>query len=291
MIRTYIRVELSGEGESPKQVIERMRKVGAVPIIGDYDFELSLDNDERLFDKLEEIHHALRGANVRYTLTTLTGAEAATLAKTRHDITHYVDQKPIELRKSLYKAKLERWREMGLDVDELEPLLDNDLDHFKAASKEFLRTHLDRISLVTDRKPESQVDGEVLAQLDEEGKLMAEIKGATGLSEDQITVSLGRLISAGCVVRTQRDSKETFVLLPPPAPNIRKTLKVVPASDDQDAESRVYYAVPVEGISARDLLRTAQLPRTQFKAAVANLTENNRIRRDHKGKKEFYYRI
>jgi hypothetical protein len=291
MIRTYIRVELAGEGESPKQVIERMRKVGAVPIIGDYDFELSLDNDERLFDKLEEIHHALRGANVRYTLTTLTGAEASTLAKTRHDITHYVDQKPIELRKSLYKAKLERWREMGLDVSELEPLLDNDLDHFKAASKEFLRTHLDRISLVTDRKPESQVDGEVLAQLDEEGKMMAEIKGATGLSEDQITVSLGRLISAGCVVRTQRDSKEIFVLVPPPAPNVRKTLKVLPASDDQDAESRVYYAVPVDGISAKDLLRTAQLPRVQFKTAIASLTENNRIRRDHKGKKEFYYRI
>jgi hypothetical protein len=291
MIRTYIRVELAGEGESPKQVIERMRKVGAVPIIGDYDFEMSLDNDERLFDKLEEIHHALRGANVRYTLTTLTGAEAATLAKSRHDITHYVNQKPLELRKSLYKAKLERWREMGLDVAELEILLDDDLDQFKASSKEFLRTHLDRVSLVTDRKPESQVDGEVLAQLDEEGKTMAEIKGATGLSEDQVTVALGRLISAGCAVRTQRDSKEIFVLVPPPAPNVRKTLKIVPASDDQDAESRVYYAVPVDGISAKDLLRSAQLPRAQFKLAVAKLAENNRIRRDHKGKKEFYYRV
>ncbi len=291
MIRTYIRVELAGEGESPKQIIERMRKVGAVPIIGDYDFELSLDDDERLFDKLEEIHHALRGANVRYTLTTLTGAEAATLAKSRHEVTHYVTQKPLELRRSLYKAKLERWREMGLDVAELEPLLDRDLDHFKSASKEFLRTHLDRISLVTDRKPESQVDGEVLAQLDENGKMMSEIRSATGLSEDQVTVSLGRLISAGCVVRTQRDSGEIFVLVPPPAPNVRKTLKVVPASDDQEAENRIYYAVPVDGISVKDLLRSAQLPRAQFKTAIATLVENSRIRRDHIGKKEFYYRV
>ncbi|MBU0624031.1 MAG: hypothetical protein KJ672_04210 [Candidatus Thermoplasmatota archaeon] len=291
MTRTFIRVELAGEGESPKQVIERMRRVGAVPIIGDYDFELSLDDDERLFDKLEEIHHALRGANVRYTVTTLTGAEAAILTKSRHEITHYANQKPIELRKSLYKAKLDRWREMGLDVAELETLLDSDLYHFKIVSREFLRTHLDRISLVTDRKPESQVDGEVLAQLDEEGKKMAEIRGATGLSEDQVTVALGRLISAGCVVRTKRDSKEIFVLVPPPAPNVRKTLKVVPASDEQDAESRVYYAVPVDGISAKDLLRAAQLPRAQFKIAVAKLTEDNKIRRDHKGKMEFYYRV
>ena len=28
MIKTYIRVELSSEGESPKQVIERMRRIG-----------------------------------------------------------------------------------------------------------------------------------------------------------------------------------------------------------------------------------------------------------------------
>jgi len=92
-------------------------------------------------------------------------------------------------------------------------------------------------------------------------------------------------------VRTQRDSKEIFVLVPPPAPNVRKTLKVVPASDDQEAENRVYYAVPVDGISAKDLLRTAQLPRAQFKTAVATLVENSRIRTDHKGKKELYYRV
>lgn len=291
MIRTYIRVELGSEGESPKQVIERMRKIGAAPVVGDYDFELSLEEDERLFDKLEEIHYALKGANVRYTLTTRTGIEAEAAAKSRHEITHYVDQKPVELKKALYKAKLERWREMGLDISELEVLLEKDLDHFKIASKEFLRTHLDRISLVTDRKPESQVDGEVLALLDEEGKTMAEIKTATGLSEDQVVVALGRLISAGCAVRTQRDWKEVFVLVPPPAPNVRKTLKVVPASDEQDAESRVYYAVPVDGISAKDLLRIAQLPREQFKKAVAELIESNRIRTERKGKKEFYYRI
>jgi len=268
-----------------------MRKIGAAPVVGDYDFELSLEDDERLFDKLEEIHYALKGANVRYTLTTRTGVEAKAAAKSRHEITHYVDQKPIEIKKALYKAKLERWREMGLDISELEVLLEKDLNHFKVASKEFLRTHLDRISLVTDRKPESQVDGEVLAQLDEEGKTMAGIKAATGLSEDQVVVALGRLISAGCAVRTQRDSKEVFVLVPPPAPNVRKTLKVVPASDEQDAESRVYYAVSVDGISAKDLLRTAQLPREQFKKAVAELIESNRIRTERKGRKEFYYRI
>src|SRR4030042_799251 len=111
---------MSSEGESPKQIIERMRKIGAVPIVGDYDFELKLEDDKRLFDKLEEIHHSLRGANVRYTLTTRTDIDVETLAKNRHEVTHYVDQKPVELKKALYKAKLDRWKEMGLDGSELE---------------------------------------------------------------------------------------------------------------------------------------------------------------------------
>src|SRR4030066_692402 len=96
MIKTYIRVELSSEGESPKQVVERMRRIGAVPVVGDYDFELVLDEDKRLFDKLEEIHHVLRGSSVRYTVTTRTDFEAEKGLGGRQQITHYADQKPAE---------------------------------------------------------------------------------------------------------------------------------------------------------------------------------------------------
>jgi hypothetical protein len=97
----------------------------------------------------------------------------------------YVDQKPLELKKSLYKAKLERWKEMGLDVSELESLLEEDLDKFKAASKEFLRTHLDRLSIIQDKRPqENRIDGEILALLDEEGKTLEQLTTATGYFDD-----------------------------------------------------------------------------------------------------------
>lgn len=291
MIKTYIRVQISSEGESPKQIIERMRKIGAVPVVGDYDFELKLEDDKRLFDKLEEIHHSLRGANVRYTLTTRTDIDVETLAKNRHEVTHYVDQKPVELKKALYKAKLDRWKEMGLDVSEIEPLLETDLDHFKTASKEFLRTHLDQMSVVKDRRPESEVDGQVLALIDEVGKSLTELSSATGFTEDQVTLSVGRLISSGSARRVQEGSEEVFRLIPPPAPIVRKALELSPASSDEEAQKRVLDSVRAEGISTKDLIRAAKLPREQFAKAVAQLREKGLIRVVMKAKKEFYFRV
>jgi hypothetical protein len=292
MIKTYIRVGLSSEGESPKQVIERMRKIGAVPVVGDYDFELALGDDERLFDKLEEIHHALRGSSVTYTVTTRTDVEADATIRTRQQVMHYVDQKPIELKKAVYKAKLERWKDMGLDVSELEALLEKDLDRFKAASKEFLKTHLDRLSFVKDKHPpENRIDGEILALLDEDGKTMEQIVNVTGYFEDQVTLSIGRLISAGSVRRVQDGQSELFCLVPPPAPQIRKAVEVVPATSDDEAQARVLECIPQDGVSSKELFKAAKLPRDQLAKAVEALKENGKIRTEKRGKKEHYHRL
>lgn len=291
MIRTFIRLQLSSEGDSPKQLVERVRKIGGVPVMGDYDFEITLGEDQRLFDKLEEIHNALKGSNVRYTVTTRAGAESEGSYSGRK-VTHYIDQKPTELRRSLYKAKLERWKEMGLDVSELEVLIDEDLDKFKAASREFLRTHLDRLSIVQDKRPqENRIDGEILALLDEDGKTLRQIAEATGLFEDQVTLSLGRLISSGSVRRVvPTDGSEIFCLIPPPAPQIRKAIEVIPAKDDEEAKARAFELIPPEGVSSKDLVKSAKLPRDQLKKALETLNQENKIRVERRGKKDWYFR-
>lgn len=292
MIKTFIRVELSSEGESPRQVIERMRRIGAVPLVGDYDFELSLSEDVRLFDKLEDIHRALRGANVRYTVTTRTDAEAASIAQRRHEVTHYVGDKPVELKKAVYKAKLERWKEMGLDVGELEQLLEADIDRFKEVSKEFLRTHLDEMSVVKDRRSEDNlVDGKVLELLDEDGKTLEDIIVRTGFSEEQIMLSLGRLISSESARRVAKDSAELYCLVPPPAPVVRKPLQLSPAKDDSDAERRLLEAIPDNGISSKEVIRTSRMPREQVEKAAMSLKASGKIRIVVKGRKVVYYRI
>lgn len=288
MIKTYIRVELGSEGESPKQVIDRMRKIGAVPVVGDFDFELSIGEDERLFDKLEDIHKALKGADVRYSVTTLTDVEARTAERGKL-ITHYVDQKPVELKKALYKAKLERWKDMGLDVAELEALLETDLERFKVASKDFLRTRLDHMSIVTDRKSEDNVvDGQVLALLDENGISLADIISTTGFSEEQITLSLGRLISSGSATRVQKGQTELYNLVPPPAPMVRKTIALVPAHDDAEAQKRIMDSIEAEGSTVKDIVRTARLPRAQAEEGLGKLESAGKVRKIEKAKKELF---
>lgn len=291
MIKTYIRVELSSEGESPKQIIERMRRIGAVPMVGDYDFELRLTEDERLFDKLEEIHRALKGSNVRYALTTRTDAEAEDMVRSKREITHYVGEKPVELKKGLYKAKLDRWRDMGLEVSELEELLEKDLESFKSASKQFLRTHLDQM-VVKDKSPANNViDMHVMAVLDENGKDMKDLTSRTKYSEEQVTLSLGRLISAGSVMRFQTGDIETFSLTPPPAPpsHFRKTVAAVPAKSEIEAETRILDSITADGVSSKDLTRAAKLPRDQFVKALKSLQKDGKVRIVKKNQKEFHY--
>ncbi len=292
MIKTYLRVELSSEGESPKQLIERMRKIGAVPVVGDYDFEIVIGDDVRLFDKLDEVHRTLAGSNVRYSVTTRTDVGYDSMARNSRMPMPYVDQKPVELKKAIYKAKLDRWKEMGLDVSALEALLDKDLDQFKVASKDFLRTHLDRLSVVKDKHPpENRIDGEVLAILDEQGKTLEQIVSSTGYFEDQVTLSLGRLISAGSARRALEGSEELFCLVPPPALQVRKAVEVVPAKTDDEAVARALGSVTKEGVSAKEVFAMAKLPRDQLTKAISRLEEDGKVREEKRGKKVYYYRV
>lgn len=289
MIKVFIRVELSSEGESPKEVVERMRRIGGIPVVGDFDFEMHLGDDDRLFDKLEEIHHALRGSSVRYSVTTRTDVED-TGAQPRNHVTPLVDQKATELKRKLYREKLDRWRELGLDVEELETLLDSDMERFKQVSKDFLRTHLDRLSVVKDKHPpENQIDGEVLSLLNEQGRTLQDIMSLTGYSEEAVTLSLGRLISAGSTQTEKHGQTEVYRLVPPPAPPVRKQIKVLTAQSEDEAEQRIITALRPNGSTRGQLIRGSRLPTEQATKAIASLSKKGKVRVVRRGKEAFFY--
>ncbi len=287
MNKIYVKLVLSSEGEPPKRIVERMKRIGALPLVGDFDFELELTPDERLFDKLETIHKTLKGSRVSYTVTTLAEASKPLEGDTAtRPVAPLEDLKPAENRKAIYRKKLDRWREMGLDVSELEELLDSDMAHFKEASKDFLRTHLNNLSVVSDKHPpENQLDGEVLALLDENGRSIEDLSKATGYSEEQVTLSLGRLISSGSADRVNVDGAERYMLVPPPAPPPVKRLRTLPAEDDEEAEDRVYSALSAGGSTREHVLRATRLPEDQMSKALASLSRKGRIRVIGKGKK------
>jgi len=287
MNKIYVKIMLSSEGESPKRLVERMKRVDALPLVGDFDFEITLNSDERLFDKLEAIHRTLKGARVRYTVTTLADVSRPLEGDSAsRAIAPLLDLKPPEMKKNLYTEKIGRWREMGLDVSELEVLLEKDPEHFKEVSKEFLKTHLNNVSIVRDKHPpENQLDGEVLALLGETGKTTDELAVATGYSEGQVTLSLGRLISSGSAVRSENGALEKYCLVPPPAPPPMKKLRILPAENNEEAEDRIYNAIAPSGSSREQILRATRLPEDQATKALASLSKKGRIRVIGKGKK------
>lgn len=286
MNKIFVKVSLNSEGESPKRLVERMKRIGALPLVGDFDFELALNADERLFDKIELIHRALKGSRVYYTVTTLADVsrplEGDTAAR---PIAPLVDLKPPEMKKEVYKAKIQRWKEMGLDVSELESLLDEDLERFKEASKDFLKTHLNHFSVISDKHPpDNQLDGQVLALLGESGKTIDEISKATGYPEDQVTISLGRLISSGSAKLIHDDGAEKYALIPPPAPPVKR-LRLLPAEDDEEAEDRILNAIAANGSTRAEILRTTLMPEAQVSAGLKSLSKKGKIRVMGKGKK------
>lgn len=286
MNKIYLKIVLSSEGEPPKRILERMKKVGALPLVGDLDFELELGPDEKLFDKLDKVHRALKGSRVRYTVTTLADSSRPLEGdKEARSVAPLVELKPSDVKRSVYREKLDRWREMGLDVSELEALLEEDIDHFKEASKEFLKVHLNHTSVVSDKHPpENQVDGEVLALLTEEGKTIETLATASGYTEDQVTLSLGRLISSGSAKRSSMKDVEVYTMVQPHAPPPVKRLRLLPAENDEEAEDRVYSALAPSGSTKEQILRATRLPEDQMSKALRALSKKGRIRVRGKGK-------
>ena len=62
MLRILLKFMISSDGESPGQLVQRLRKVGGIPLAGMYDIEVPLSDNDRLFPKLEEIHKRSGGA-------------------------------------------------------------------------------------------------------------------------------------------------------------------------------------------------------------------------------------
>lgn len=70
MIKTYVKLQFDSKGAKPSEVIRLLKQAGWSPVIGDFDFEKSLRPGESLFEALDQIHEALDGTGVHYSVTT-----------------------------------------------------------------------------------------------------------------------------------------------------------------------------------------------------------------------------
>lgn len=69
---TYVKIFVSADGASPKEIIKRMKELGFKPMMGEDDFFIEWEKgDTKQYTALiEQMHGALNGTGARYTLIT-----------------------------------------------------------------------------------------------------------------------------------------------------------------------------------------------------------------------------
>lgn len=293
MIKIYVKFLISSDGESPKQLVERLGKVGGVPLVGEYDVEVPLQDSERLFQKLEAIHRALKGSGAFYSVAT--GIETPKITASIDIIEEEAkkmseDQKMIELRKKMYKAKLARWREMGVDTAMLDELLETDIERFKEVSKTYLKEHLDKSKVVEDvARDLKDVDEQVFSSVDDLGVNLESICKLCSLDENEAILSLGRLMSAGKITWLTKDDKEVYVRIAQKKAE-RAEEEMLPADSAEQAEQRVLAVIKVKGSTVRQIGRDANLPEGQVMNALSQLLKSEKISSAKRGSATVYIR-
>ena len=71
-MKTYLKLQFSSEGDLPSQIIKRLETLGWRPIVGNRDFVRDWGMGESVgasyLNKLDDLHKALKGTQVRYTV-------------------------------------------------------------------------------------------------------------------------------------------------------------------------------------------------------------------------------
>lgn len=69
-MRLYVKIYFDPEGEDPITIVKKLKDLGFGPVVGLYDFVKEFDEPEDYPKIVKELHEALRGTKVKYTLQT-----------------------------------------------------------------------------------------------------------------------------------------------------------------------------------------------------------------------------
>jgi predicted transcriptional regulator len=202
-MKAYVKIIYSSEGASPVEVEERMRKVGFIKIKGSVIFQTDVASAEELDVKSNEVHDALRGAEVRYmpSIERLEGMG--------------------EVGAPTYQDRLEKLRSLGVDVDELNELLENDTERFKGRAMEMLQAQIERIAkdrekeineLEARRRLENARDN-IVSLAGSNGMTVQELIAEVGIDEEFLYGILEELVKAGRITAEQRGRRVVYVAI------------------------------------------------------------------------------
>ena len=202
-MKAYIKVIYSSEGVSPAKVEGIFNDHGFHKVNGQQAFEAEVADAQDYQVKLEAIHPALRGTGIRYMLTSGKPFEGAGAGPS-------------------CRERLERWRDTGIDVDELTDLLENDLANFRRRAAEMTAIQFERIAAEKEKEQQEKLVREKAEAIrkravelltSSEGHTFMELVKASGMEEDDLQQMLLDFVEKGKIKAEQKGRHVVYVAL------------------------------------------------------------------------------
>ena len=201
-MKAYVKVIYSSEGASPGEVEKAFTESGFLKLKGSSIFQIDAKEDSELSDRLYKLHDALRGLEVRY-MSSIQVPEEAPSTEVPN-----------------YRQRLEKWRAIGIDVDELLEILEQSFDNFRERAKEIWAAQIDRIAdererevaeLDAKKKLEDAREG-ILREVEMEGRSFHELVNTIDIDSEILSDILDDLVEKGRIKAEQKGRHVIFVL-------------------------------------------------------------------------------
>jgi len=200
-MKAYIQVIYSSEGASPDEVEKAFKDTGFLRLKGSSIYEIDVVEDSELTGRLGKLHDALRGLEVRY-MPSIQVPEGVSSS----DVPGF-------------RQRLEKWRVIGVDVDELLEVLERDVEEFRERAREIWTAQIDRIAddkegeaaeFDAKRKLERAREG-ILSEIETEGKTFHELLSTIDIETGLLSEMLDDLVDKGRIRAEQRGRQVVFV--------------------------------------------------------------------------------
>jgi DNA-binding protein H-NS len=203
-MKAYIKVVYSSEGMSPVKVEAIFNDQGFHKMNGQQAFEVEVADAGEYQEKLEALHPLLKGTGIRYMLTSGKPFEGSSSAgPSCHE-------------------RLEKWRETGIDVDELSDLLDNNVSNFRKRAMEMTAIQVDRIASEKEKElneKDAKEKAEAIKKralellASKEGHTFIELVKASGMEEEELQAMLLDYVEKGKIKAEQKGRHVVYVAL------------------------------------------------------------------------------
>jgi predicted transcriptional regulator len=201
-MKAYVKVEYGSGGKSPSEVEKIFVDNGFQKARGTSTFILEVANETELDVKLGELHGALKNSGIMY---------VPSLGKPAEDV---------ELPLSSAQGRLEKWKEIGANVDELAALLETDVEQFKERALSMAKVQIEKIAADKEKdlveteakqRVEKAKDKIVESAMIEGGQTFHQLAGAVGIDEEILSQMIDELVEKGKIKAEQRGRRVVYV--------------------------------------------------------------------------------